>query len=51
VQLGAPAIELDLMQPLGAKRRGLRDRRGHRLNEWNSTQYTVDIVFCEMSAR
>ena len=43
VELHAPAVELDLVQPVRPGRRHLRQRRRHRLDEWDFTQHAGDV--------
>ena len=43
VELHAPAVELDFVNPVWPGRRDFRQRRGHRLNEGNFTQHAADV--------
>ena len=43
MELHTPAVELDLVQPVGTGRRDYRQRRSHRLNKGNFTQHAADV--------
>jgi len=45
VQLGTPAVELDLVQPAMAGRRLLLQDRGGRDDEWATLQHPADVGF------